>query len=193
MRKLATILAVLAALALPGVAAAYPHATVPSVVAPRPAEPLGPEGGEYPPWGNETSWDESTIGIADCTFAAAADWETIVLHRSPSEAALIAEFHEAGGSDKEGLGTADWESWWAHHGIAGVRVHLVERPTAWLDWIVQRYGAAVAVAANHAVVVDGFNSTGPEVVTYGETAQVTWSEWRSWGDEVFVPLLQKVA
>jgi hypothetical protein len=187
--KRIALAAILATLALPATSSAYPRATVASVVAPRPAVALGPEGDEYPWWGNVTTSDESTVGIADCTFATAADWEMIALHRAPSEAALLAEFHRAGGTNIEGIGSDVWEAWWEKHGIAGVRVRLIHRPTSWLDALIQIHGSVLASVNSHEVVVDGFNSTGPELVTYGSTEQVTWHEWDGWEDEILVPVV----
>jgi hypothetical protein len=168
--------------------AAHPGA---SVVAPS---------GPWPLWGNET--------IGDCTFATAADWAMITQGKTAvPEAQVIQEFHEAHGSDSEGISTPALASAWSSHGIAGVHAKLTARPASELKSIVRPGTAAVAVLAiptgqrlvpvrfklhghtmtsepftieeggNHTLVVAGYNPTGPEVVTWGSTIQMTWAQW----------------
>jgi hypothetical protein len=156
--------------------------------------------GPWPTSGNET--------IGDCSFASAADWELITQGSfSDSEAQLIREFHEAGGSDSEGLSSEELAGVWLARGIAGVRVRLSQRPVSALESLVSPGTAAIAVinvpvgqrfapvpyklhgrtvtapaftieaGGSHILVVAGYNSTGPEVVTWGATFQLTWAEW----------------
>jgi hypothetical protein len=195
MRRAATF-AVLVTLALPGAAGA----TVPPIQAPQ--GPLAE--GRWPGWDNiDESLNGGGKGIADCTFAAAADWEMIVLGKTPVEKQLIQEFHKAGGSDDDGLATTDelrlyateWSfaTYWRVHGINGVRVDLKEEPPSRLDVLIQIHKALFATGAGHAFVVAGFNSTGPEIVSYGETQQVTWADWRTWEVALYLPIVTRAA
>ena len=150
--------------------------------------------------GNET--------IGDCTFASAADWAMITQGtRNVPDAQVIQEFHEAHGSDSEGLSTPELASSWSSHGIAGVHARMTEKPASQLKSIVRPGTAAIAVLAiptgqrfapvaykqhghtmtgqpftveeggDHTLVVAGYDSTGPQVVTWGSTIQMTWAEW----------------
>lgn len=189
MKRIA-LLAIPASLFVAPAASAFPHVTVPFVVAPRPLTPLGPEGSEYPWWGNDIPYGApESVGIADCGFAAAADWEILTLHRVPIESQIIKEFYAAGGSASNGLDETIWMRWWAQHGISGVRVSLMRRPNSWLDGLVQAHRAVIAVSGGHALVVAGFGPGGPEVITYGETRQESWAQWDERPEEIFVPVV----
>jgi hypothetical protein len=158
-----------------------PVATVTAIVAPR---------GPWPTWRNTIPYGApASSGIADCAFAATADWELMMFGHAPSEAQLIQEFHAAGGANAEGIEQGPWEHWLLKHGIGGIHVRLIERPSSWLDALIQIHHAVLANLVNHIVVVAGFNSTGPEIITYGETRQETWAAWRTYEPEVYVPLI----
>ncbi len=87
--------------------------------------------GPWPLWGNET--------IGDCTFASAADWAMIAQGKTAvPQAQVIQEFHEAHGSDSEGISTPELASAWSSHGIAGVRAKLTDRPASELKSICDR-------------------------------------------------------
>ncbi|MEJ0014881.1 MAG: hypothetical protein WDN07_05100 [Actinomycetota bacterium] len=50
-------------------------------------------------------------------------------------------------------------------------------------------GVQIQNATYHWVVVDGYTSTGPLVVTWGQTMQMTWQQWNlevagAWGISV---------
>jgi hypothetical protein len=166
----------------------------------RPAAGVVAPTGPWPEWGNET--------IGDCTFASAADWALITQGKTAvTDAQVIQEFHEAHGSDSEGLSTPELASTWSSHGIAGVHARLTERPASALESVVRPGTAALAVLAiptgqrfvpvryklhghamtgqpfrvaeggDHTLVVAGYNSTGPQVVTWGSTIQMTWTQW----------------
>jgi hypothetical protein len=201
MTRVALILAVLASLMVPTSAAAKRHmpparhaqrhppiATVSAVTAPQGPEERAEEPGRHywPEWGNVAP-TEGPGGIADCTFAAAADWEMMMLGTTPDASQLIREFHEAGGHDETGINMGSFVEWWEKHGVDGVRVRLVKRYNSWLDALVQRDKAVIASISNHLVVVAGFNATGPEVITYGETRTETWAEWREYRVALYVP------
>jgi hypothetical protein len=185
MRHIVLTLATVALLALPSAASAY---TV---------------GEQWPTWGNTQFWDSS---IADCTFAAAANWETVALHHIPSEPEVIAEFHAAGGNDKEGIELETYKHWWAQRGIGGVRATLHELPgddvlaingprlpvsaVYKLKRVLNRRHALIWENSDHVALLVGYNATGPLLVSYGELTQMTWQEWRSdtWGVYVVRPL-----
>ncbi len=154
----------------------------------------GPVGTIFRRWGNV-----APENIGDCTFAAAANWEQIVLGVHANEAVIGREFAEAGGSSRGGLSESGLWSYWQKDGIAGV--HLIELrslPTdrAAVGQDVRDYTAMIVElhfdggsligwrhtrAGLHDVVIDGLTPEGPLVVTWGETLQMTWEQWR---DEV---------
>jgi hypothetical protein len=144
--------------------------------------------GPWSQWGNV-----GPSGIADCTFASAADWEQIVLGRIPVESELIREFHEAGGVDSTGLDLEQMMEFWEKRGINGVRVKLREQPTSRLGVLLRAHKAlfvsVIWSAGMHALIVAGFNSTGPEIITWGETKQVTWAEWNTWSVALYLPVM----
>src|SRR5262249_22050836 len=109
------------------------------------------------------------------------------------------------GGGAEGIEASRWESWWRHHGIGGVRVHLREVPgenllTAggpMLPWaaaarlvqLLRQYHyllADMAWGGGHEIMLDGYTRAGPTYVTFGQERQMTWQEWRqtAWGVEV---------
>jgi len=133
--------------------------------------------------------------LGDCTFAAAADWEQIVLGVHARPAVIASEFEQAGGNGKEGLSEEALWSYWQSQGIAGV--HL----TALYPYTTDRADVEVAVRAYramivelrfssdhqvaqfkvsgklHDAVVDGFTPRGPLLVSWGRTLQMTWQQW----------------
>jgi hypothetical protein len=145
----------------------------------------------FPTWGNV-----APQSVGDCTFAAAADWEQIVLGMQPSATVIRDEFIEAGGSRRGGLAqTALWR-YWQQEGVAGAQLTAVDRYTldrADVERAVRTYAAMIVelsfrshehlaryVVANglHDAVVDGFTPAGPLLVSWGQTLQMTWAQWR---------------
>jgi hypothetical protein len=151
----------------------------------------GPIDATYQTYGNTP-----TTVLGDCTFAAAADWEQIVLGVKPDPSLVGYEYGQAGGTQAGLRQDALW-TYWKHHGIAGVVQaglfsYYSEQPdveNAVRDyralivqlWFTEHEGfAQYAVPAGlHDVVVDGFTPEGPLVVSWGETLQMTWAQWRS--------------
>lgn len=145
-------------------------------------------------WGNVAP---SLLG--DCTFAAAADWEQIVLGVHADPTVIGYEFAEAGGTAQGGLAQGGLWTYWRRSGIAGVYLtglHSYYTDEADVRNAVGDYGALIAelsftpndgfgtysvTGGLHDVVVDGFTPEGPLVTTWGETIQMTWEQW---GDEV---------
>jgi len=143
--------------------------------------------------------------LGDCTFAAAANWEQIVLHLQPNPALIGYEYAKAGG-DGQGLSQSSLWSYWRDDGIAGVRLtglHSYTTTAADVQNGVRDFGAMFVElsfgqnwgfgpytmpASLHDVVVDGFTPEGPLVVSWGETLQMSWEQWRAeavgmWGIE----------
>ena len=136
-----------------------------------------------------------TSPIADCTFAAAADWEQIVRHATPDEAQVIAQFEAAGGDDERGMSLGAYFGYWQSHGIGGILAqsfgtvaldktsleNAVRANTAVLAGFQFRdgdvFGPYTLSFGAHMTVVDGFTPTGPLVVTWGQTLQITWAQW----------------
>ncbi len=145
-------------------------------------------------WGNV-----APDGLGDCTFAAAANWEQIVLSVNADPTVIGYEFAHAGGTEQGGLAQNSLWTYWRKYGIAGVYLTGLHRYTteqADVENSVRDYTAVIAeldftandgfgeytvAASTHDVVVDGFTPGGPLVVTWGETLQMTWEQWN---DEV---------
>ena len=147
-----------------------------------------------PSYGNE-----GTDAIKSCTFAAVANWEHVVLGLVPDPAEIDAEFATSGGLDN-GLTNDQVFSYWKEVGIGGV--HLQEATPIYVDpltvqtivgspkykaIVAQLYlsngqnlaGFTVTGPFYHWVVIDGFTPTGPLVMTWGLTLQMTWQQWNS--------------
>jgi hypothetical protein len=146
-------------------------------------------------WGNVYP---NTLG--DCSFAAAANWEQIVLGIHANETVLGFEFAQAGGTAERGLAQNALWTYWQKNGIYGVYLKSLDRFTpskANVENGVRDYAAMmvelsftandyfaqylIPVANTHEAVVDGFTPEGPLVTTWGETLQMTWEQWN---DEV---------
>src|SRR5579859_6486135 len=82
------------------------------------ATPATAQAHEWPTWGNGQ--------IADCSFAAAANWELAALGHLANEAQVEREFAEAGCSSEEGISEQRFHSWWQHHGIGGIKATVRE-------------------------------------------------------------------
>jgi hypothetical protein len=145
-------------------------------------------------WGNV-----APDGLGDCTFAAAANWEQIVLGVNANSTVIGYEFAQAGGTEQGGLAQNSLWTYWQKYGIAGIYLtgrHRYTTEQADVENSVRDYSAVIAelnftandgfgeytvAASTHDVVVDGFTPDGPLVVTWGETLQMTWEQW---SDEV---------
>jgi hypothetical protein len=143
-------------------------------------------------WGNV-----APDGLGDCTFAAAANWEQIVLGVNADPTVIGYEFAQAGGTEQGGLAQNSLWTYWRKYGIAGVYLTGLHRYTteqADVENSVRDYAAVIAeldftandgfgeytvAASTHDVVVDGFTPGGPLVVTWGETLQITWEQWNN--------------
>lgn len=149
-------------------------------------------------WGNV-----APESLGDCTFAAAANWEQIVLHLHAQPAAIRDEFEQAGGSRRAGLAQSSLWAYWQDHGIAGVVLasfHRYELDRTDVEDAVRTYTALVVElsfkthhriaqfvvsSALHDAVVDGFTPAGPLVVSWGRTLQMTWREWEQEALEIW--------
>jgi hypothetical protein len=161
---------------------------------------LGPLIASFPTYGNVYPAE-----LGDCTFAAAADWEIVKGFAPPDAATIGYEFAQAGGSATDGLTEAQLQNYWESSGIAGVvisGVAAVATDEADLEAAVSQYGAVMAglqlfdngylgywetSASYHEVVVDGFTPEGPIVVTWGQTAQMTWQQWTAEAQDAWAP------
>lgn len=178
----------------PSVAAAPPVPGLDDCTA-GPGCDYGPITESFQTWGNVAP---STLG--DCTFAAAANWEQLVLGIHPNETEVGYEFAQAGGTAASGLTQNALWTYWRKYGIAGVQLTGLYHYTSnqanvenavsdYTALIVQLrfsegdgFGLRTMPAANlHDVVVDGYTPEGPLVVSWGETIQMTWEQW---SDEV---------
>jgi len=154
----------------------------------------GPIYETYPPYGNAYPAD-----LGDCTFAAAAHWEQIVLRIVPDATLLGYEFAGAAGAEgaEAGLTQEQFFTYWQQRGIAGVLAKRFDRhpttPSSTRDGV-RAYGALIAElsfaedaafaqywvsAGLHEVVVDGFTPKGPLVVSWGHTLQMSWAQWHA--------------
>lgn len=133
--------------------------------------------------------------LGDCTFAAAADWEQIVLGVHAKPTVIASEFEQAGGNNKEGLSEEALWRYWQTEGIAGVRLtglYPYTTDRADVEEAVREYSAMIVelgFSSDHHVaqyrvsgklhdaVVDGFTPRGPLLVSWGRTLQMTWQQW----------------
>jgi hypothetical protein len=152
----------------------------------------GPITTSYPTYGNT-----APALLGDCTFAAAALWQQIVLGRHPDPTQIGYEFADAGGTEAGGLAQERLWSYWHTHGIAGSVLNGITsytRSQADVENGVRDYTALIVElrfgqgwgfaqytmpAGAHDVVVDGFTPVGPLVVSWGQTLQMTWAQWEA--------------
>jgi hypothetical protein len=151
----------------------------------------GPIGNGYSDYGNHAPY-----GLGDCTFAAAAYWNQIVLNITPDPAVIGYQFAAAGGTAQGGLNQNAVWSYWTKYGIGGslqTGLHSYFTDQADVENGVRSYGAMIvtmreiagdylgqfqfANSGGHDVVVDGYTPEGPLVVTWGQTVQMTWQQW----------------
>jgi hypothetical protein len=149
----------------------------------------GPIYGTYNNYGNL-----APDGLGDCTFAAAANWEQIVLGATPDPTVIGYEFAQAGGTANGLLQTSFW-SYWENSGIGGyylTGLHSYYTDETDVENGVRDYGAMIVEfrfingdyfgenlvsAGLHDAVVDGFTPEGPLVVSWGQTIQMSWQQW----------------
>jgi hypothetical protein len=159
------------------------------VCTPGPACDYGAAYQSFQTWGNVFP-----NALGDCSFAAAANWEQIVLgvHADPS--VIESEFGEAAGT-APGITLPTFWSYWQKRGIAGVYLKGIDKfytDATDVENGVRDYGAMfvslsftpndgfgwrTVEAGRHDVVVIGFTPEGPLVVSWGETLQMTWEQW----------------
>ena len=153
----------------------------------------GPGGLTFPSYGNI-----APTGIGNCTFAAVANWEEVVLGTVPDTALIQAEFIEAGGTPTGGLTNSQVFNYWQAKGIGGTLLNAAlpfyTDPSNLMKAIDDSNVKAVIASLNlpkgqnfagnrmqdssyHWVVVDGYTPQGPLVATWGMTLQMTWQQW----------------
>jgi hypothetical protein len=140
--------------------------------------------------------------LGDCTFAAAADWEQVKLGILPDTSRIPFDFGAARGGE-DGLSVEALLTYWGESGgiegyvLTGQSAFTVERED--VENGVYDYGALIAELelgsagigrdktdrGTHVLVVDGFTPKGPLVVTWGETIQMTWKQWRAEAQEMW--------
>lgn len=153
----------------------------------------GPGGLSFPAYGNVYP-----TGVGDCTFAAVANWEKVVLGTVPSPALIESEFSDAGGTLNIGLTNSQVFNYWESKGIGGTLLNAalpfyIDPPHV-MNAIDDPNVRAVIASLNlpkgqnfagvtmqdssyHWVVVDGYTPEGPLVATWGMTLQMTWQQW----------------
>ena len=148
--------------------------------------------GTYPAYGNV-----APVSIGDCTFAAVANWEQIVLNREPDPTQIGLEFGKAGGTQTTGLTNDQVFIYWQNYGIAGVFLktaqsyyvdpydleNALDNPDIGVVIAQLRFTTGENFAGYfpgdgyHWLLVVGYTPTGPLVVTWGQTLQMTWQQW----------------
>ena len=150
----------------------------------------GPIYNTYDNYGNVAPAD-----LGDCTFAAAADWEQILLGVAPDPTVIGYEFSQAGGTAAGGLPQNSLWTYWMDDGIGGeylTGLHRYFTDQTDVENGVRDYGAMIVefefvandgfaqytmTAGFHDAVVDGFTPEGPLVVSWGQTLQMSWAQW----------------
>ncbi len=147
----------------------------------------------YPAYGNV-----APVSIGDCTFAAVANWEQIVLGKDPDPTQIGFEFGKAGGSQTPGLTSDQVFRYWQNNGIAGVYLktaqsyfvdpydleNAIDNPDIGVVIAQLKFsvgdpfaGYNISESGGHWLLVVGYTPTGPLVVTWGGTLQMTWQQW----------------
>ena len=152
----------------------------------------------FPDYGNV--WPNN---LAICTFAAIADWESIVKNTKPNPILIGINFGQAGGDSKNGLTMNESFKYWKKKSINGQLLKSVisYKPTEKnLKNSVRQYGAVLASlqlknngylgnlrtsAGGHEIVVDGFTPSGPEIVTWGQTLVISWKQWKDVAQNIY--------
>jgi hypothetical protein len=136
--------------------------------------------------------------LNDCTLAAVANWETIVLGETPNQTDIINQYNEMDVGTNSGVATLQLFDAWENGGIGGVTISsytpvsaseasvesAVSSDKALLVDLSLSAGETVGTihvtsAMGHFGVVDGFTPTGPLLVTWGMTLQMTWAQWNT--------------
>lgn len=147
----------------------------------------------FPDYGNSYP-----SNLPDCLFAAAANWQSVVLHTTPREALVEREYILAAAHSGRGVSESQFIEWWRTHGIGNVvvrgwtDVNFSQRSDVTSALRTHRalfavftfsrnatIGGARVEAGRHAAILDGYSPTGPYVVTWGHTYQMTWREFSS--------------
>ena len=134
--------------------------------------------------------------LADCMFAAAANWQTIVLGTTPREKQVESEYLAAATSSTSGVDEDLFMRWWTTKGIGNVTVsgwtHVRQYNEERIKTAIRQHRALFAIftfhrnatvagqrvaPGSHAAVIDGYTADGPLVVTWGHTFQMTWGEY----------------
>lgn len=141
--------------------------------------------------------NDVATGLQNCTFAAVANWEQVVLGLKPDPTSINVEFQRSGGA-ASGLTNNQLFAYWITYGIGGV--HLKRADPQSIDpvslkasvgdpkikaVIAQLHfakgqnfaGVQVNEPSYHWVVIDGFTPTGPVAISWGKTLQMTWQQW----------------
>lgn len=153
----------------------------------------GPGDLNFPTYGNV-----APTGIGDCTFAAVANWEEIVLGTIPDTNLIQSEFVAAGGTFNLGLTNVQVFHYWEDEGIGGTLLNAALPfyidPPHLMNAIDDPNVRAVIASLNlpkgqniagvtlpdssyHWVVVEGYTPQGPLIATWGKTLQMTWQQW----------------
>lgn len=154
---------------------------------------FGPRVKTYATFGND-----ATKNLNDCSFAAAADWETIVLGTAPDPSSVIAQYNQANFGTNTSLSFPALLTYWESRGIggtfaSGAATLATDRSSLEANVLADKALVAqlelspldqighetMAFAGSHFVVVDGFTPAGPLVVTWGSTVQMTWAQWNT--------------
>lgn len=136
--------------------------------------------------------------LGDCTFAAVADWEEVEFGFTPDPKEIRSEFNTSAGKLADGFSNDQLFSYWHNSGIAGLylqsHVNLPIDPesvknaidSANIKAVIAQLhfdsgdnfaGYQLGSGGYHWIVVDGYTPTGPVVVTWGQTLQMTWQQW----------------
>ena len=147
----------------------------------------------YPSYGNDP-----IAGTGNCTFAAVANWLEITSGIRPSAAQIGIDFVKAGGTQNLGLSNQQVLEYWKVSGIAGTFLKSAQgyytdennlklalddvkigAVIAQIRFTAGQYFAGYHFSSNsfHWLVVDGYTTAGPVVVTWGKTIQMTWDQW----------------
>ncbi len=160
-------------------------------------DPLGPCGaGCYRPFARREFPAHGNRNAGDCEYAAIAAWIELTQRRHVSTAEVLGAF--------AAHGPLDFPQTLETYGMAGLRAKLVlvASPREAVKSALRshralyagfslpagvslRLGDTVMQNASHAVLLDGFTSQAVQVVSWGRTYMVPWTEWEATRPDVW--------
>ena len=133
--------------------------------------------------------------LGDCTFAAAADYVALREGVTPDPAVIGYAYAITDPTGNNGVTAQQLGIYWQRHSLGGYKLASVvniDTSEIAVKKALRKYkalyvsfefhtdssiGAYQTGSGGHAAIIDGFTPTGPLIVTWGMTIQMTWQQW----------------